>query len=110
MSSAAPSFAGLMNAVAGSQIRRYDFETIQLGREAVARAAAELSTPDRTVQPHFVLVDFERFEDRAQRDYFRLLPTSFTLEDNEIDRLREAGRTLLRRSPHFMALVDDLTL
>ncbi len=108
LSSVAPSFPGLMHAISGSQIRRYNIETIQLARESVARAAVELSGPDRIVKPHFILVDFESFDDSAERDYFRLLRTSFSLDHDEIDQLREAGRTLLRNSPEFRALVDSL--
>jgi NTE family protein len=108
LSYAAPSFAALMNSVSGSQIRRYNFETILLTRQAVSQTAADLSRPGRPVRSHVAEVDFALFEDEAERDYFRLLPTSFSLSDEQIDRLRSAGRQLLRDSPGFQKLLRTL--
>ena len=47
-------------------------------------------------------------EDDEQRSYFKLLPTSFTLKDDDVDRLREAGRSILLESPDFQRLVRQL--
>jgi len=108
LASAAPSFAAMMNSVSGAQIRRYNFETLLLVREMVLNWGEELSTPDKPVESHLIYVAFDNLPDEADRKYFKRLPTSFALDDDEVDRLREAGRTLLRDSRDFQVLVDSM--
>jgi NTE family protein len=108
LSSASPSFASLMNSVSGGQIRRYNFETLMLASASLESWSRELSTPERPVAGHMVYVGFDEFEDKEKRGYFKLLPTSFVLTDREVDSLREAGRELLRASPAFQKLLEQL--
>jgi NTE family protein len=108
LSSASPSFASLMSSVSGGQIRRYNFETLMLASEALESWARELSTPERSIAGHMVYVGFDAFEDKEKRRYFKLLPTSFVLTDREVDTLRQAGRELLRASPTFQKLLEQL--
>jgi NTE family protein len=103
-----PSLMVLMNAVSGGQIRRYNFETLILAQEAINGIARDISTPKQTVEGHFVEVSFDSIVDEEQRHYFKSLPTSFALEDAEVDRLREAGRRLLRNSEAFQGLLSKL--
>jgi NTE family protein len=108
LSSSGPGLALLMNAVSGGQIRRYNFETLLLARDAVRQAAADLSKPGRKVESYFVEVSFEAILDREERRYFKGLPTSFSLKDEEVDALREVGRRLLRDSPDYQDLLRRL--
>jgi NTE family protein len=108
LSASAPSIMALLNSVSGAQIRRYNFETLLLARESLRRAAAEISRPGHTVKPYFIEVSFDAIENEAERRYFKRLPTSFALRDEEVDRLREVGRRLLETSPAFQALVREL--
>jgi NTE family protein len=108
LSAASPSFAALMNSVSGSQIRRYNFETILLMRDALRQWASELSRAGRPVTAHLIEVSFDAIDDPQQRRYFKLMPTSFSLQDKEVDDLRAAGRRLLRESPDFGELRHDL--
>ena len=70
--------------------------------------ARDLSTPEQPVKSHFVEVSFDSILDPAERRYFKGLPTSFVLKDEEVDSLREVGRRLLRDSPAFQGLVSEL--
>ena len=63
-SAASPGLMAMMNAVSGAQIRRYNFETVLLARDAVRQAAADLSRDGHVVAGHFVDVDFENFPRR----------------------------------------------
>jgi len=49
LSSASPSFASLMNSVSGGQIRRYNFETIQLMETLIHEWGRELSSPEHQI-------------------------------------------------------------
>ena len=108
LTSAAPSFASLMNSVSGGQIRRYNFETMLLAEGMLRQWGAELSTDDHTVTAHMVNVSFDNLEDESERRYFKRIPTSFKLSDRQVDRLREAGRRLLRESPDFQRLLEEM--
>jgi hypothetical protein len=53
-------------------------------------------------------VKFEDLEDPAKRSYMDKLPTSFRLKPEEVDKLRDAARRLLRKSEGFEKLLRDL--
>ena len=50
---------------------------------------------------------FETISCAAERGYFKGLPTSFVLDDEEVDSLREVGRRLLRDSEAFQELLSE---
>jgi NTE family protein len=108
LSAASPSFTSLMNSVSGSQIRRYNLETLMLAHSTMRRWAGELSRDGEKVTGHLIEVTFDSIQDEAERKYFKRLPTSFSLTDEQVDRVREAGRRLLRRSWAFQRLVQQL--
>ena len=108
LSSAAPGFAAMMNAVSGAQIRRYNFETLLLARDALELWGREASTADEKVETHMVEVSFENIFDEDERNELKNIKTSFVLSDDEVDHLRAAGRKLLRQSPDFQRLVTML--
>jgi len=108
LSAASPSFASLMGSVSGSQIRRYNFETLMLVHDMIHDWGRDLSTDDHPVTSHMVYVGFDELEDEAERQYLKWLPTSFVLQDTDVDRLRAAGRQLLRESRGFQQLLQAL--
>ena len=108
LSSASPSFAQLMNSVSGSQIRRYNFETLVTMDAMLETAGRDLEALGHSVSTHMIVVRFDEFENEEDRRYYKLLPTSFSLSDKEVDGLRDAGRSLLRASKEFQDLVEAL--
>lgn len=108
LSNAAPSLALLLNTVAGSQIRRANFETLLLTGELLNRWGRELSSEDHRVQTYMISLGFNDLADASERKRLNRLPTSFRLSEDDVDRLRAAGRKLLRDSPQFQALVSAM--
>jgi len=109
----------------GVPIERYSFETVELikDRAAVADwrrrlviAEAQLAGMSKEeaeaqhpkINLHVIDVKFENLSDPQEREFFMNLPTSFVLEDEEVDRLREVGGRLLRQSPEFQALLEQI--
>jgi NTE family protein len=107
LTAAAPSIAASMNLVSGSQIRRYNFETLMLARESVEDFGRDLSTVLSPVTAHFVEVSFDLIKG-DQRSYFKRMPTSFVLSDQQVDDLRTAGRRLLADSVEFNEFLEVL--
>jgi len=111
---------------AGVPIDRYSYETTELLRDKQARwhamkllressafaeikdpaVAAALRTPDATI--YAIDVSFAALNDKAELDYLNELPTSFTLPDEAVDRLRAAAGKAIMASPDFQRLLKDM--
>ena len=57
---------------------------------------------------YLIEVTFQTTEDEAERAYLNSLPTSLSLPDEDVDRLRKAARQLLRTNPEFQRGLQDL--
>jgi NTE family protein len=109
----------------GVPIERYSFETVELIKDraeiadqrrrlmiaeaqlaGMSKAEAESRFPK--IDIYVMDVNFENLDDAEERKFFMNLPTSFVLEDEEVDRLREVGGRLLRQSPTYQELLDKL--
>jgi NTE family protein len=108
LSNAAPSLTLMLNTVAGTQIRRANFETLLLTEELLHGWGRELSSETHPVQTYMISLGFNRLSDEAERRRLNRLPTSFRLHAAEVDSLRAAGRKLLRESPQFRKLVAEM--
>ncbi len=109
LSSAAPSFAALMASVSGSQIRRYNLETLLLAEESIRTFGNALApSVAEPVEARLIEVSFDSIPHEEERSYFKLLPTSFELTDDTVANLRAAGRKLLRENPEFRELLQNL--
>ena len=104
-SNESPSNAAVLGAVSRTQIGRYNLESLVLLKESLERWAAELSTPDHQVTPYFIQLDFESIADEKVRLIFNNMATSFSLPNEEVDSLIEAGHQLLRQSPDYQRLI-----
>jgi NTE family protein len=104
---------------------RYTFETVELMKSMVreadwqrqlhiaeARLAGASKEEAEARFPEIELlvfdVSFNAIKDENERLYFQKLPTSFVLEDEEVDRLREVGGRLLRQSPIYQEVIDQI--
>jgi NTE family protein len=109
-------------------IHRYNFESVELAKESFKYWTEEIRTqrcnspkkedgakpafsePDSCADIQFYLVeiDFDALPDKSERSYFKTLPTSFHLQPQAVDRLREAAHKILAHSPEFQRLLNDL--
>ncbi len=103
-----PSIEDTINAVSDIQLHRYNAATIELFQKGLQRWSQELSTPEKKVTDYFIEVGFDDIKEPPQRNFFNAITSSFTLTEEEADKLIEAGRTLLRNHPVYKALVHDL--
>ena len=65
-----------------------------------------LRGPD--VDIYAIDVSFAALKDKAEFDYLNELPTTFVLPDEAVDRLRAAAGTIIRDSPEFQRLLNDV--
>jgi NTE family protein len=90
------------------QLHRYNVATLELMDKSMVRWARDLSTPGRPVTPYFIQVGFRDIAQPAQLQFFNRIPTSFSLADEQVDKLIAAGRHILRSNPDFRRLVAGL--
>jgi NTE family protein len=98
----------VVGAVSSAQLRRYNIESIALMEDSLQQWAAELSTPKQQVTSYFIKLDFESIVDKKIRRFFNNMATSFSLPNEEVDGLIEAGHRLLQQSPEYQALLSLL--
>ena len=111
---------------AGVPIDHYSYEATELLRDKQARwqsmrrlrespafaankdpaVADALRTPDATI--YAIDVSFAALKDKAELDDLNELPTSFSLPDEAVDRLRAAAGKAIMASPDFQRLLKDV--
>jgi NTE family protein len=103
-----PSLRETISAMSDVQLHRYNVATLELMDRSVKRWARDLSTPGRPVTPYFIQIGFRDVRQPELLRFFNQVPTSFSLSDEQVDRLIAAGRRLLRDNPDFQRLVAGL--
>ena len=104
----APALFDIIDQTATVQINRYTIETIELLRATFKSWEMAAEGWDQEVGFHLVELDFTRPADLAERQYLNELPTSFRLPDEDIDRLRDAARGILRADPEFLEFLESV--
>ena len=103
-----PSTAETIGAMSDVQLHRYNVATLELMQEEMAHWSEVLSTLDKPVNTYFTHVGFSDLEQPEELKYFNSIPTSFKLSEEQIDRLIEAGRKLLRNNPDYQRFLAGL--
>jgi NTE family protein len=106
--SRAPSIEDTLNAVTNIQLHRYNVATLQQTQQSLERWASQLSTPERPVSQYFIRLSFEDVPEGPLRRFLNDIPTSFALDDEQVDRLIATGRELLRNNAEFRRLLASL--
>ena len=121
----APGSVATLIKASGVPIERYSYEAVELLRDIVARwrllrrirdspgfsADKDPALKEVVNAPGIDLyaidVSLPALKDRAEFDYLNDLPTSFTLPDAAVDRLRAAAGAIILDSPDFQRLLRD---
>ncbi len=123
-----PNALSIMLKSAGVPIDNFSFESIELLNDTAARwktigklrrAAASVAATDPALAAalrvpnadiYAIDVSFAALADKAEVDFLNRQPTSFTLPDEAVDRLRAAAGRIIRDSPDFQRLLKDAGL
>ena len=103
-----PGMGETIGSVTDVQLHRYNVATQEIMKNSIERWAEEISEPDRQVTPYYIQVEFHDIKPESLIPFFNAIPTSFTLTDEQNDKLIQAGRDLLRNNPVYQQLVRDL--
>ncbi len=103
-----PSIGDTLSAVTDMQLHLYNTETNSLLKKQLMHWADTLSTKEHPVEPYFIdlnVTDIEKEEDRV---FFNRVPTSFSLEKEQADKLIELAKGMLRQNPEYQRLLHKL--
>lgn len=103
-----PEILEVIDAVTDTQMHRYNLETISMAHKNLIRWAQELSTSDKIIKPYFIEISFESIHSMPERRFYNNIATSLALPANQVNKLINEGRTLLKHSEAFQSLVHDL--
>ena len=103
-----PSTGEVLGAMSNIQLHRYNTDTLALMDKSLERWTSEASTPEHTVIPYFIRLGFPDLKDEKRLAIINAVPTSFSLTDEQVDVLIQAGRDLLRMNPEFQRLLTDI--
>jgi NTE family protein len=103
-----PGLEATLNAVTNIQLHRYNVATLEQTQQSLDRWTRELSTPARPVTSYFIRLSFEDVPDAPLRRFLNDVPTTFSLDGEQVDRLIATGRELLRNNPEFKRLLASL--
>ena len=103
-----PSMIQSMNAMTNAQIHRYNSATLDFVRRSLSAWAAEMSTAEHPVKSYFIEMSFEEVPQPQLKLFLNKIPTSFSLEEEQVDALISSSRSLLSDNPDFQRLLKDL--
>jgi len=103
-----PSLLTTIGSVSKAQLRRYNTETLALIRGSMREWEKEISSPQHPISAHLVQVSLSDIENPDERRYFYEIPTSLSLEDEQVDRLIEMGGQLLQKNLEYQDLLKRL--
>jgi NTE family protein len=103
-----PSVGSLLASMTNAQIDVLSSETLELMLNLQTLLKERTAQANLPTEFYLIEVSFQNTEDKAEREYLNSLPTSLSLPDEDVDRLRKNARELLRNNPEFQRLLRDL--
>lgn len=103
-----PSMGDTLSAVTDIQLHLYNTETNSLLKEELLRWVHTVSTDDNPITPYFIELDVSAIKDHEEQVYFNKIPTSFSLEKEQVDTLINTAKRLLRWNPDYQKLLEEL--
>ena len=103
-----PGIGNIIGASSSVQISGYNFETIELLHRYAEEWSQDLRKRGSPVDFYIIQVGFDTLPDVKERRYFQNIPTTLSLPDDTVDRLREVAGRILYTSEPFQKLVHDL--
>ena len=102
-----PGSISLAAAAASHTLDQRSLDSVDNLKEGLTALRARLDLPP-DVKLYPVFLSFTNFRDLKQQRFYLNLPTSFFLPATDVDKLRLAGRELLRDDANFQELLKDL--
>jgi NTE family protein len=103
-----PSLSETVSAMSNVQLHRYNVATAELLKNKLQQWAQQISTPAHPVEPYFIKFGFKDLQSPEQQSYFNKVPTSFSLSREQVNKLINVGRQLIRNNSHYQRLLRGI--
>lgn len=103
-----PSIGNSFNALTDMQLHLYNTETNELLKSELKKWAQLVAPPGQKITPYYIELDFTALTDPAEITFFNSIPTSFSLEAEQVDRLIDLAGRLMRDHPEYQKLLRDM--
>lgn len=103
-----PTIGNSFNALTDMQLHLYNTETNELLKSELKKWAQLVAAPGHTIRPYYIELDIKDLTDPAEIAFFNSIPTSFSLEEEQVDRLVELAGRLMRDHPEYQKLLRDM--
>ena len=110
LSNRVPSLSEVIEAMSSAQLHRYNTDTLANTQLALEQLGRDLSRPGQPVATFLINLNFEQVKDPEKREFLNRIPTSFSLNDTQVDALIETGGELLRQNQEFRRLMAEFTV
>jgi NTE family protein len=102
------SLSFILDAATSAQVNRYNLETVELLHRSFEVWNAQTTKWDPPQHFHVIEISFIDVKDPAERARLNGMPTSLSLDEASVTRLRRAARAALRDDPGFRELLERL--
>ena len=103
-----PSIADVLTAVTDIQLHRYNLESNSLLKNELKEWTRNVSGEEGTITPYFIEISVEDLKNSKKHLFFNEIPTSFTLEKEQVDTIIETSKQLLQQNEEFQNLLDNI--
>ena len=101
-----PSAIDVLTAVTDIQLHLYNTESNSLLKKELTELVEAIA--DTTVQPYFIDLNVDDVKDPQDRLYLNQIPTSFSLEQAQVDKVIETAKQLLRQNEDYQRLLTNI--
>ena len=113
-----PSIAEVIEAVSSASLARRSRETREILASSTAQWREKLRSASRSgsralssdIDLYVIDVSLQAHPDPKLREELQAIPTAFSLQHNQVDKLIAAAKTILRRSDEFGRLLRELAV
>ena len=103
-----PSLSDILTAVTDIQLHRYNLESNSLLRKELKEWTRTVSGLDGMIQPYFIEIGVEDVKNSNVRLFFNEIPTSFSLEKEQVDTIIDTAKRVLRQNPEYQKLLQNM--
>ena len=103
-----PPISDILSAVTDIQLHRYNIESNSLLRNELKEWIRTVSGVDGMIQPYFIELSIEDVKNSTRQLFFNEIPTSFSLEKEQVDTIITTAKSLLRQDPEYQKLLQNL--
>ena len=107
---ALPSISDTLSAVTDMQLHLYNAETNSLFKDKFKLWAKSISTDEEPVIPYFIDLNVSEIIDPKERLFFNNIPTSFSLNKEQVDRLINLSKQMMHHNPEYQKLLHQLNV